>query len=121
MAVTNTTPVPSASRGGTRLRIIGIIIMVIGFSGAGFLYWSSAPSADDSDEVPTAQTSKKVARDIEVNFGKMGLLTATLADDLQDPATQAIIILAASILVTSGCFYVAHLQDRLNQSDGPAP
>jgi hypothetical protein len=59
-----------------------------------------------------------VARDIEVNFGKMGVLTSSLAENLQDPATQALIIVVASIVLAFGCFYVAHLQDRADESDG---
>jgi hypothetical protein len=121
MAVNNTTPGPGTSRrAGARLRTIGLVVLLLGLGGAVLRYGLSAPSKDSSADLPTAETSKKVARDIEVNFGKMGLLTNSLAENLQDPATQALIIVVASIVVAFGCFYVAHLQDRADESDGTA-
>lgn len=115
------TPAPHRSpRKGTRLRAAGLVVLLLGVGGAGVRLWTSSPPGDLSAGLPTAETSKKVARDIEINFGKMGLLTNNAANDLHDPATQAIIIAAVSILVAAGCFYVAHLQDRAQESENPA-
>jgi flagellar basal body-associated protein FliL len=102
-----------------RLRTIGVLILLLGLGGAGLVYWTGAPPEDLSDDVATARTSKKEARAIEMNVGKMGLWTNDLLEDLQDPGTQAVMIVVASILVASGCFYFARLQARGNDSDGP--
>jgi hypothetical protein len=104
---------------GGRLRIIGILVLLLGCAGAGVLYWASAPPEDLPEDAVTALNSKKATRDMEVNFGKAGLLTNNLLEDLEDPATQAIIIVIASILLSAGLFYVAHLQDRANESERP--
>jgi hypothetical protein len=120
MALKNLTPGPDSSpNAGGRLRTIGVLVLLLGLGGAGIVYWTGAPSEDFSDDVSTARTSKKVARDIEMNVGKMGVLMNDLLEDLQDPGTQAVMIVVASILVASGCFYFARLQARGDDSDGP--
>jgi len=101
-----TNPPPEA---GARLRTIGVLILLLGLAGAGLVYWTGAPPKDLSDDVSTAETSKKVARDIELNFGKMGLLMNDFSEDLKHPGVRAVLILAGSILVASGCFYFARL------------
>ncbi len=97
---------------GRRLRVIGTLLLLLGFVGAGMVYWTGAPPEDLSDDVLSANNSKKVARDIEVNFGKMGLLAVNLSEELRQPDTQAAVIVVVSILLASGCFYFAGLQGR---------
>jgi hypothetical protein len=109
----------NSRRAGTALRIAGAVILLFGLGGAGLDYWMSAPLADISDDVLTSSNSKKVQRAIEVNVGKMGVVMGGLSEDLQDPATQAIVIALASILVSGGCFYVARLQARAAQPGDP--
>jgi hypothetical protein len=106
-------------RAGTALRIVGAVILFLGLSTAGLVYGLSPPPADLSDDVLSARNSKKVQRAIEVNVGKMGVVMEDLTEDLQDPATQAIVIAVGSILLASGCFYFAHLQARGEEADGP--
>jgi hypothetical protein len=69
--------------------------------------------------VATASTSKKQARAIEVNVGKMGLFMNDLLEDFQDPGTQAATIAVASVFVACGCFYFARLQARDDEFHGP--
>jgi hypothetical protein len=69
--------------------------------------------------VLTSSNSKKVQRAIEVNVGKMGVLMDGLSEDLQDPANQALLLAAASILLASGCFYFARLQARAAEFEDP--
>jgi hypothetical protein len=121
MAVNNITPGPGPSRrAGARLRTVGVLVLLLGLGGAGLVYWTGAPPEDLSDDVATPGTSKKEARAIEVNVGKMGLFMNSLLEDWQDPDTKAATIAVASILAASGCFYFARLQARGGQSGGPA-
>jgi hypothetical protein len=115
------TPNPDpAPKAGARLRMAGILILLLGLLGAGLVYWQGAPPDDSSDDVATARTSKKQARSIEVNVGKMGVFMADLMEDYQDPGTQAVTIVVASFLVACGCFYFARLLARGAESDdGP--
>jgi hypothetical protein len=102
----------SISRPGKTLRIIGLLVLVFGLSGAGLVYWRGAPPGNLSGDLDTARTSKRMERAIEVNVGKMGVVMDGLAEDLHDPANQALLIAAASVLVSAGCFYFASLQAR---------
>lgn len=73
------------------------------------VYWKGTPP-DLPDDLPNADTSKKVARDIEINSGQTGLLLNNLLEDLQEPGVQAVIIAVVTILAAGGCFYIAQLQ-----------
>jgi hypothetical protein len=113
MAANNepTTPVSSGKKRARQLRIIGFVILLLGVVGGGVTYRMTPSPVDLSDDVATANTSKKVQRDIELQVGKMGLFTSELMDDLEDPATRAEIIIGMAILVAAGCFYFARLFD----------
>jgi hypothetical protein len=45
-------------------------------------------------------------------YGKLGVLTQELAEDLRRPGTQACLIAAVSFLAALGCFYVARLSEE---------
>jgi hypothetical protein len=46
---------------------------------------------------------------MEILYGKQGELIEDWTNDLKQPGTQAIIIVAASVIIASGCFYFARL------------
>ena len=78
----------------------------------------SSPSyADDPD---TARAYKTESRNLEINFGKLGLLANDLLTELQHPGAQALLIATVSILAAAGCFYVARLMERDDSSNDPA-
>jgi len=108
MALNNTTSDPNSSgRRRSRLRTLGVLVLLLGLGAAGAVYWTGAPPEDLSADPATARAYKTEARDIEINFGKMGLLMNDLENDLQYPGTQAAIIATVSIIVACGCFYFA--------------
>ena len=109
----------SPPKAGVRLRTIGVLVLLLGLAGAGLVYWTGAPEEDLSDDVSIAETSKKAARDIELNFGKMGLLMNDLSEVLKRPGVRAVMVLAGSTLAASGCFYLARLQARWKESGHP--
>jgi hypothetical protein len=55
---------------------------------------------------------KAATRQIQVLVGNSGILAQELSDDLKQPGTQAAIIVVTAVLVSGGCFYVAHLTER---------
>ena len=121
MAVNNATSNPGLSgRRGARLRTVGVLVLLLGLGGAGAVYWTGVPPEDLSANPATARAYRTEARDIEINFGKMGLLMNDLENDLKYPGPQAAIIAVTSILVASGCFYFAHWTDRGGEPDDPA-
>ena len=104
---------PGASvRQSARWRTIGVVVLAVGIVVACLVYWLERPPPDMSDVMPTAQDSKVVARKIEMDSGKAGLLADELMAALQNPGTQAILIVVVASLVSSGCFYVAHLLEK---------
>jgi hypothetical protein len=121
MAMTNPTPRPASSaRVVERLRFIGVLVLLLGMSGVGLVYWKAAPPEDAPLDVATPSNSKIAARAVEVNVGKAGLLASDLMEELKNPGTQASVIVVASILLAAGCFYIAGARVRGRESDGPA-
>jgi hypothetical protein len=101
------------------LRTLGVLILLLGLGGAGAVYWTGTPPDDLSADPATARSYKTESRDIEINFGKLGLLMIEWENDLKYPGTQAVIIIAVSGLAASGCFFFAHLIDRGVEPDDP--
>lgn len=106
-----------APKAGARFRRIGMIILFAGLGVAGWVLWAAPALPKLPDDFQDEQTSRKAERAVEMNFGKSGLFAGELADDLKDPGTQALLIAIASILVAGGCFYIGHVQDRVEKSD----
>ena len=100
MATNNISPgTESTTNRRGRLRIAGVVVLLLGLGCAGVVYWTGAAPEDLSADPATARAYKTEERNIEINFGKMGVMMNNWMEDLKDPATQAVIIAAASMLV----------------------
>ena len=106
----------SSSRRVARLRLIGIIVLLLGISSAGVVYWLGTRSPDVSDDLSMVGYNKAQTRQMGMLYGKMGPVIEEWCDELKQPGTQAEIIVAVSILVAAGCFYFARL---LGHDDEP--
>ena len=93
------------------LRIIGVVVLCLGFACAAAIYWARTHSAEPSEDELLPGNAKAESHQMELLYGKMGLLTMELSDDLKQPGTQALLIAAVSILGAAGCFYFARLTD----------
>jgi hypothetical protein len=102
------------NRRAKKLKIIGIIVLVLGISGAGIVYWLGTRSDGLSDDISMLGYDKPRNLQMERMYGKWGDLTNDVLDDLKQPGTQAFIIVATAGLVAWGCFYVA---GRINIDD----
>jgi hypothetical protein len=102
-------PVSSAGRRARKLRVIGLIVLVMGIAGAGIVYWTR--SADVSGDLSMAGYNKPVERQMAILYGKQGELIEDWSDDLKQPGTQAVIIIVLSAGIASACFYFARLLD----------
>ena len=116
MANDKTADPHSSSRRAARLRIIGIIVLVLGLGGAGLVYWLGTRSPDVSDDLSMVGYNKAQTRQMGMLYGKMGPVIEEWFDDLKQPGTQAEIVVVVSILVAAGCFYFARL---LGHDDEP--
>jgi hypothetical protein len=102
-----------------RMRMAGIAVLVLGLTGASAVYWTGSPPVDYSDDPSTAHAYKMESRNLEINLGRMGLLTNDLLTELQHPGVQALLIAGAAALVAGGCFYIAHLMERTAEDEDP--
>ena len=104
-------PLSSSKRRARKLRIVGVIILLLGIVGAGIIYWLGTRSPDLSGDLSMAGYNKPVERQMEILYGKQGELIEDWSNDLKQPGTQAIIIIVATVLIAGGCFYFARLHD----------
>ncbi|HLZ53731.1 MAG TPA: hypothetical protein VKS19_04550 [Verrucomicrobiae bacterium] len=102
-------------RHSKRLRVIGAVVLLLGLAGAGAVYWIRAHSGEPAEDELLAGNARAESRQMEILYGKMGLLTQELSDDLKQPGTQALLIATISILIAAGCFYFARLEDDDNE------
>jgi hypothetical protein len=103
--------VSSARRRARRLRITGVIVLLLGITGASVVYWLGTRSPDSSDDLSMAGYDKPVERQMGILYGKQGELIEDLTNDLKQPGTQAIIIILTAGLVAGCCFHFARLLD----------
>jgi hypothetical protein len=104
-------PVSSARRRARRLRITGVIILLMGIAGAGIVYWLGTRSPDFSDDLSMVGYNKPQELQMKKLYGKSGELIEDWSDDLKQPGTQAIILVVTAALIAGGCFYFARLLD----------
>jgi flagellar basal body-associated protein FliL len=106
---------PSSKR-AARLRLIGIIVLLLGIGSAGVVYWLGTRAPDVSDDLSMVGYNKAQTRQMGMLYGKMGPAIEEWFDDLKQPGTQVEIIVTISILIAAGCFYFARL---LGHDDEP--
>ena len=105
----------STSKRATRLRMIGVIGLVLGLGSAGVVYWLGTRSPDVMDNLSMVGYNKAQTRQMGMLYGKMGPVIEEWFDDLKQPGTQAEIIAVVSILVAACCFYFARLLGHDNE------
>jgi len=99
-------------RGRPWLRPLGAFILVFGLGSAAIVYWLGTKPEDLSADPATARAYKNDARNIEINSGKTGAVIHNLLDESRQPAGQAALIAAGSILVGGGCIYFGKLANN---------
>lgn len=96
-------------RTAARLRKIGILALLLGALGAGFVYWRGRQNSNVLDDPSMGGFNKANQRQMELMYGKMGTVTEDLVQWLKRPGTQSAAIGVVSVLVAAGCFYFARL------------
>ena len=104
-----TTGAVSSRRQSKRLRLIGLMVLLLGLVAAGAVYWIRTHFGEPSEDELLAGNARAESHQMGVLYGKMGVLILQWSDDLKQPGTQAILIAGVSILISAGCFYFARL------------
>jgi hypothetical protein len=110
----------SFSKRQRRLRSAGLLLLLLGLGGAGVVYWTGTAPEDTAADPATARAYRTERRDIEINFGRVGVITNDLEADFERPGTQAAVIAVVSILLASGCFGLARWLEGRGEPDDTA-
>lgn len=86
-------------------------MLVLGFGGAGTIYWLGTRAPDLSDNPAMIGYDRAEDRQMGILYGKQGELIEDFSNDLKQPRTQAGIIVVAAVAIAAGCFYFARLLD----------
>ncbi len=90
-----------------RLRLVGLLVLLLGLGGAGLLYWEGTRTPDLRDDPTMLRYNKAATRQMGLLFGKSGVMTDELLESLKRPRVQAGILATLSVLAALGCFYFA--------------
>ena len=102
-----------------RLKLIGVLVLVLGLGSAGFVYWRGLQSSSVMDDLSMVGYSRAQTRQMENLYGKMGPMINDWMAALKQPGTQAIIIAAVSLVVGTGCLlFDRHLYDGSGTQGG---
>jgi hypothetical protein len=95
-----------------RLRIAAVVVMILGFMGVGLVYWIASRSDNGPSNGLAIDYYKKDQLQLERMYGAQGTLAADIYTALQQPGTQAVIILVAAALISVGCLFFSKLPEH---------
>jgi hypothetical protein len=101
-----------ARRRVRRCRIAGVSVLLLGFAGAGAVYWFGTKTPKLGDDLSMAAYAKAETRQMGQLFGQQGLLIEDLKNALQQPETQAVLIVIGAAIIAAGVFYFAHIFEQ---------
>ncbi len=92
-----------------------MLILLLGIGAAALLYGLRSRSPDPRNDPALASYYREQSRQAAIVYGGMGPAAVELWDALKRPGTQAIMIVAVSVLTACGCFFFARLSDEAVQ------
>lgn len=101
----------SIRRRARRLRVAGAGFLMSGMVIASVVYWLGTRSPDVADDASMLGYDRPAERQMETLYGKQGDLIEEWSNELEQPGTQAVIIILTATLVAGCCFYFARLLD----------
>ena len=96
----------SLQREKARLRWIGVIVLLIGFSSACLVYWAGNRSEDARLEQYREAQTRAESRQMQMLYGTSGGVMEDFLNSLKRPANQALVIGVITCLIAAGCFYL---------------
>ena len=105
------TSATDSRRQARRLKIAGLIILLAGIIAAGLVYWIGSRAEDLNDNPAMLGFNRAEERQMGQLYGKSGQMMDEWLDDLQQPGTQAGIIVAVSVGAAWICLFVSRRCD----------
>ena len=102
---------PLARRRARWFRWMAFVALVAGIVLATAVYETALRSPDILDDPEMTGFNRQEVRQMGLLYGRQGVLIHNMTAALQDPATQAFLILVIMTGVAGGCWYVAVLLD----------
>jgi len=96
----------------TRLRLIGLVVLLLGISGAGLVYWIGTRAEDSRVDDYEQAKQRSESRQLELLYGKSGDFVEGLSNAVKRPDIQAISIAVVATVIAGGCFYLGRPVDE---------
>ncbi len=100
---------PSLSSRRVRLNALGVLVLAVGLSVGGLVYWYNNAESDD-DVLAAQDQSKAYDQAMQRNIGAVGLLMDRWTQTLEKftrPRPLAIMLMLATGATAGGCFVAA--------------
>ena len=98
-------------RWARRLRMTSVVVLLAGVAVAGAIFaFGTGPV--ESDDPATIAEDKIDSREVGRMYGDVGVLEKDLANQLKQPDTQAVLIVAVTAVVAGACFGAARFLER---------
>jgi hypothetical protein len=91
----------------TRLRQIGIIVLLLGLFSAGLVYELGRRSGGADLAQYEQATTRAESRQMQMLYGTSGGLMEDFLNALKRPGTQALAIVGLTALIAAACFYLS--------------
>lgn len=92
------------NREKARLRLIGIIALVVGLVTAGLVYWLGTRAENARLDQYQDAVTRSESRQMQMLYGTSGGIVDDILNGLKRPGNQALLILAAGGIIAAGCF-----------------
>jgi hypothetical protein len=101
---------------GRRLRVVAVVVLLVGFSSAGLVYWLETSMAKPTLEDLIPGTRAADARQVGILYGRLVRSVWEVYQDLKRPAAQGVMIAVISGLVAAGCLRAAWLSEQYDDT-----
>jgi hypothetical protein len=108
------TTADARSKSAARVRIAGILVLVLGLCAAPVYYWRQTRVAEENLGEILSGYDKAMDREMRVQQGTFGIVHMQWSQALSRPGTGAFLIAAGAALAWRGLYYVA---DRVEEGD----
>ncbi len=89
-----------------RLRLIGLVILVVGLVAAGIVYWRGNRAEDARLAEYEQSQARAESRQMQMLYGTSGGLLQDFLDALKQPGNQALTVAGITVVISAACFYL---------------